>query len=166
MAGNGLSNPNLGRVKLTDLIASEGVPSDTYKLSVSTLLQSLAQYSAAIVQFLPNDAALLRCCLESARPYFNQKPSHPSADVIHINDSREWCKTSGYSADPQMWQESYDYRPGMTPTELNNDVESPLLDWLIYLSYLEKHDVVVVLICTCAFLLRQLDHVARSRCCE
>ncbi|XP_021970850.1 uncharacterized protein LOC110865832 [Helianthus annuus] len=118
MAGNGLSN--LGRVKLTDLVASEGLPSDTYKLSVSTLSQSLAQYSAAIIQFPANEAALLRCCLESARPYFNQKPSYPSA--ADINDSREWCKTSGYSADPQMWQESYDYRPGMTP---NNDIEFP-----------------------------------------
>lgn len=123
MAGNGLSN--LGRVKLTDLIASEGLPSDTYKLSVSTLSQSLAQYSAVIIQFPANDGALLRCCLESARPYFNQKPSYPSADMIHINDSREWCKTSGYSADPQMWQESYDYRPGITPTEPNNDIEFP-----------------------------------------
>ncbi|KAL8208973.1 hypothetical protein R6Q57_008385 [Mikania cordata] len=123
MAGNGLSN--LGRVKLTDLIASEGLPSDTYKLSVSTLSQSLAQYSAAIIQFPASDGALLRCCLESARPYFNQKPSYPSADLIQMNDSREWCKTSGYSADPQMWQESYAYRPGITPTEPNIDIEFP-----------------------------------------
>ncbi|XP_076957418.1 uncharacterized protein LOC143632885 [Bidens hawaiensis] len=122
MAGNGLSN--LGRVKLTDLIPSEGLPSDTYKLSVSTLSQSLAQYSAAIIQFPPTDAALLRCSLESARPYFNQKPSYPPPDTIHIHDSREWCKTSGYSANPQMWQESYDYRPGVTPTE-PNDIEFP-----------------------------------------
>lgn len=123
MAGNGL--PNLGRVKLTDLIASEGLPSDTYKLSVSTLSQSLAQYSAAIIQLPASDAAILRCCMESARPYFNQKPPYPPADMIHINDSREWCKTSGYSADPQLWQESYDYRPGLTSIEPNNDIELP-----------------------------------------
>lgn len=98
MASNGL--PNIGRVKLTDLIPSEGLPSDTYKLSVATLSQSLAQYSAAIIQFPACDGALMRCCLESARPYFNQKNPYPSADMIHINDSREWCKTSGYSADP------------------------------------------------------------------
>ncbi|XP_071725749.1 uncharacterized protein [Rutidosis leptorrhynchoides] len=120
MAGNGL--PNLGRVKLTDLIASEGVPSDTYKLSVSTLSQSLAQYSAAIIQLPANDGALLRCCLESARSYFSQKSPYPPADVL---DSREWCKTSGYSADPHLWQESYDYRPGLTSIEPNNDIELP-----------------------------------------
>lgn len=40
--------------------------------------------------------------------------------MIHTtNDSRggEWCKTSGYYSDPQSWQESYDYRPGLTFTD-------------------------------------------------
>ena len=36
--------PSLGCVKLTDLVPCEGLPSDSYKLSVSTLSQSLAQY--------------------------------------------------------------------------------------------------------------------------
>uniref|UniRef100_A0A5B6ZPV9 2-oxoglutarate (2OG) and Fe(II)-dependent oxygenase superfamily protein n=1 Tax=Davidia involucrata TaxID=16924 RepID=A0A5B6ZPV9_DAVIN len=123
MAGNGL--PSLGRVKLTDLIASEGLPSDSYKLSVSTLSQSLAQYSAAIIQLPTSDGALLRSCLESSRLYFHQRPSYPSADMIHSNESREWCKTSGYFADPQLWQETYDFRPGLTPTEPNNEMEFP-----------------------------------------
>ena len=35
MAGSGLTS--LGRVKLTDLVPYEGLPSDSYKLSVSTL---------------------------------------------------------------------------------------------------------------------------------
>ncbi|XP_059661837.1 uncharacterized protein LOC132307950 isoform X1 [Cornus florida] len=123
MAGNGL--PSLGRVKLTDLIASEGLPSDSYKLSVSTLSQSLVQYSAAIIQLPVGDGALLRSCLESARLYFHQRPSYPSADMIHTNDSREWCKTSGYYADPHLWQETYDFRPGLTLTEANNEMEFP-----------------------------------------
>ena len=110
MAGNGL--PSLGRVKLSDLIPSEGLPSDSYKLSVSTLSQSLAQYSAAIIQLAPTDAALLRSSLESAHLYFNQRPSYPTSDMIHTNDSRDWCKTSGYYAYPQLWQETYDFRPG------------------------------------------------------
>ena len=42
MASSGL--PSLGHVKLTDLVPYEGLPSDSYKLSVSTLSQSLAQY--------------------------------------------------------------------------------------------------------------------------
>ncbi|KAF9587601.1 hypothetical protein IFM89_004433 [Coptis chinensis] len=122
MAGTGLSS--LGRVKLTDLIASEGLPSDSYKISISTLSQSLAQYSAAIIQLPAIDAALLRSGLESARLYFQQRASYPSSDMILAN-SREWCKTSGYYADPQLWQETYDYRPGLTPTEPNNTIEFP-----------------------------------------
>lgn len=123
MAGNDL--PSLARVKLSDLIPSEGLPSDLYKLSVSTLSQSLAQYSAAIIQLCPTDAALMRASLESAHLYFHQRPSYPSADTIQTNDSREWCKTSGYYVDPQLWQETYDFRPGLTPTEPENEMEFP-----------------------------------------
>ncbi|CAM8948846.1 unnamed protein product [Rhodiola kirilowii] len=123
MAGNDL--PSLGRVKLTDLIPTEGLPSDSYKLSVSTLSQSLSQYSAAIVQLPASDAALLRSCLDSARLYFNQKAPYPDADLIHTNDSPEWCKSYGYYADPQLWLENYDYRPGLAPVESSNGVEFP-----------------------------------------
>lgn len=123
MEGNGL--PTLGRVKLVDLIPCEGLPSDSYKLSVSTLSQSLAQFSAAVIQFPINDGALLRSCLESTHLYFQSKSSFPSADSIQPNDSREWCKTSGYRADPQMLQETYDFRPGLTPTESGNEIEIP-----------------------------------------
>ncbi|KAJ8900687.1 hypothetical protein K2173_025498 [Erythroxylum novogranatense] len=121
MANNGL--PALGRVKLSDLIPSEGIPSDSYKLSISTLSQSLAQYSAAIIQFSASEGALLRSGLDSARLYFHQRSLYPSADMIHTGDSREWCKTTGYYADPQLWQENYDYRPGLTPIESNNAIE-------------------------------------------
>lgn len=117
MAGNDL--PSLARVKLADLVPSEGLASDSYKLSVSTLSQSLAQYSAAIVQFSTSDGALLRSGLDSARLYFHKRASFPSNEMMQTNDSREWCKTSGYYADPQLWQETYDYRPGLTPTEPN-----------------------------------------------
>ncbi|KAL8463908.1 hypothetical protein ACS0TY_033739 [Phlomoides rotata] len=123
MAGNGL--PTLGRVKLVDLIPSEGLPSDLYKLSVSTLSQSLAQYSAAIIQFPLKDGAILRSCLESSRLYFHHKPSFPPADSLQHDDPREWRKTSGYRADPHMWQETYDFRPGITPTEPSNEIEIP-----------------------------------------
>ncbi|KAK1393152.1 2-oxoglutarate and Fe(II)-dependent oxygenase superfamily protein [Heracleum sosnowskyi] len=97
MESNGL--PTLARVKLTDLIATEGLPSDTYRLSIATLSQSLAHYSAAIIQ-LPGD-------------------------ISHTNDSREWCKTSGYYADSHLWQETYDFRPGLTLTGPNNEFEFP-----------------------------------------
>lgn len=116
MAGTDL--PSLGRVKLSDLIPSEGLPSDSYRLSVSTLSQSLAQYSAAIIQFSACEGSLLRSGLDSSRLYFHQRASsYPPNDIIQTNDSREWCKTSGYYSDPQLWQETYDFRPGLTPTE-------------------------------------------------
>ncbi|GAV74871.1 hypothetical protein CFOL_v3_18351 [Cephalotus follicularis] len=123
MAGNGL--PSLGRVKLADLVPSEGLPSDSYKISVSTLSQSLAQYSAAIIQFSGSDGALLRSGLDSARFYFHQRASYPPADMNYTNDSREWCKTSGYYADTQLWQEAYDYRPGLTLMDPSNIMELP-----------------------------------------
>ncbi|PRQ30605.1 hypothetical protein RchiOBHm_Chr5g0026471 [Rosa chinensis] len=84
MAGSVL--PSLGRVKLADLVPSEGLPSDSYKLSVSTLSQSLAQYSAAIVQFSVSDGALLRSGLDSARLYFHQSASYPAPDIVPTND--------------------------------------------------------------------------------
>ncbi|KAE8681150.1 2-oxoglutarate (2OG) and Fe(II)-dependent oxygenase superfamily protein isoform 1 [Hibiscus syriacus] len=117
--------PSLGRVKLTDLVTSEGLPSDSYKLLVSTLSQSFAQYSASIIQFPARDGALLRSGLDSARFYFHQREAYPPADMIHTNDSREWCKTSGYYADPQLWQETYDFRPGLTLLEPGNGMEFP-----------------------------------------
>ncbi|KAK9133921.1 hypothetical protein Scep_013449 [Stephania cephalantha] len=123
MAGTGLSS--LGRVKLIDLIQSEGLPSESYKISVSTLSQSLTQYSAAIIQLPAVDGALLRSGIESARLYFHQKPSYPTAEMVNANDPCDWCKTSGYYTDPQLWQETYDYRPGLTPTEPNNTMELP-----------------------------------------
>lgn len=122
MAGTDL--PSIGRVRLTDLIASEGLPSDSYKISLLTLTQSLAQYSAAIIQLPSSDGALLRSGLESARFFFHQR-AFPAAEMVQTNDPREWCKTSGYYADHQLWQEIYDYRPGLTPTEPNGALEFP-----------------------------------------
>ncbi|KAL4200896.1 hypothetical protein AMTRI_Chr02g213410 [Amborella trichopoda] len=122
MAGTGL--PTLGRIRLSDLIASDGLPSDSYKISVSTLSQSLAQYSAAIIQLPPGEEALLRSALESARLYFHQR-TYTSPDIRRSNDPRGWCKTSGYYTDPQLWLETYDYRPGLTPTEPTSPMEFP-----------------------------------------
>lgn len=115
---------SIGRVRLIDLISSEGLPSESYKISVSTLAESFAQFSAAIIQFPISDSALLRSGLESARLFFHQR-AYPSAEMVHTSDPREWCRTSGYYADPQLWHETYDYRPGLTPTEPNGELEFP-----------------------------------------
>ncbi|XP_062188438.1 uncharacterized protein LOC133891717 isoform X1 [Phragmites australis] len=114
----------LCRVRLVDLMAHEGLPSDNYRISVSTLTQSLAQYSAAIIQLPSADGALLRSGLESARLFFLQL-GYNLSEVDHSDDAHEWCKTSGYYADPQMWLEKYDYRPGITVTEPNGAMELP-----------------------------------------
>jgi hypothetical protein len=115
---------SLGCVRLVDLAAQEGLPSDSYKICVSTLAQSLVQYSAAIILLPPVDGALLRCGLDSARLFFHQQ-GYNSSEVVHSDGTREWCKTSGYYANPQMWLEMYDYRPGITVTEPNGAMELP-----------------------------------------
>lgn len=120
----GMVLPSIGHVRLTDLVASEGLPSETYKVSVSTLMHSLAQYSAVIVQLPPNDCALLKSGLESARPFFHHR-EYSAGEMGHTSDSHEWCRTSGYYSDPQSWQEIYDYRPGLTPTEPIGTMEFP-----------------------------------------
>lgn len=121
-AGNILAS--LGRVHLVDLMAFEGMPSDNYKICVSTLMQSLAHYSAAIIQLSPADGALLRSGLDSARFFFHQR-GYSSNEVVHSDDAREWCKTSGYYFDPQMCLEMYDYRPGITDTDPSSAMELP-----------------------------------------
>ncbi|KAL6862154.1 hypothetical protein ACP4OV_016803 [Aristida adscensionis] len=120
--GNVLAS--LGRVRLSDLAVSEGLPSDNYKMCVSALTQSLAQYSAAIIQLSQAESALLRSGLDSARLYFHQR-GYCSSEAVHSDDAGEWCKTSGYYVDPQMWLEMYDYRPGITVTEPRGAMELP-----------------------------------------
>jgi len=115
---------SLGRVRLVDLTACEGLPTDNYKICVSTLMQSLAQYSAAIIQLPPAEGALLRSGLDSAGLFFHQR-GYNSGEAVHLDDAREWCKTSGYYVDHQMWLETYDYRPGVTATEPNGAMELP-----------------------------------------
>ncbi|KAH1210903.1 hypothetical protein GmHk_15G045105 [Glycine max] len=79
--------PSLGRVKLTDLVPWNGLASDSYKISVSILSHSLAQFSAVIVQFPASDGAILRSGLESARMYFHQRETYPPADIINPGES-------------------------------------------------------------------------------
>ncbi|KAF9587648.1 hypothetical protein IFM89_004480, partial [Coptis chinensis] len=88
----------LGCVKLTDLIASGGLPSDSYKISISTLSQSLAQYSAAIIQLPAVDAQI----------YTHQIIKEKMQKNKNKNDT-----TFLFT------------RPGLTSTEPNNTIEFP-----------------------------------------
>ncbi|TQD75711.1 hypothetical protein C1H46_038763 [Malus baccata] len=45
--------------------------------------------------------------------------------MVNNNDPCDWCKTSGCNADPPLWLETYDYRPGHTPLEPDNTMEFP-----------------------------------------
>lgn len=121
----GIIQPSFPRLRLNDLITSEGLPSESYKVSVSTLMQSLSQYSAIIVQLPSTDGALLKSGLESSRLFFHQREYTSSDNMVHSSDSQEWCRTSGYYSDPQSWHEVYDYRPGLTPTEPNGSMDFP-----------------------------------------
>ncbi|KAH9554240.1 hypothetical protein CY35_08G054000 [Sphagnum magellanicum] len=101
------------RVRLMDLIAADGLPSDAYKHAVTSLAHSLRNSNAAIIQLSPGDDVLLRCVLDSVRMFFNQKPI-VSPESIHAEDPQDWSRTVGYYAESQRLREVYDYRPGRT----------------------------------------------------
>jgi isopenicillin N synthase-like dioxygenase len=101
------------RVRLMDLVAADGLPSDAYKHAVAMLAQSLRNSNAAIIQLSPGDEVLLRCVLDSVRMFFHQKPI-VGPELIHTEDTQDWNQTSGYFADSQHAREVYDYRPGRT----------------------------------------------------
>eukprot|EP00252_Welwitschia_mirabilis_P018984 TRINITY_DN4272_c0_g1_i1.p1 TRINITY_DN4272_c0_g1~~TRINITY_DN4272_c0_g1_i1.p1 ORF type:complete len:478 (+),score=94.40 TRINITY_DN4272_c0_g1_i1:707-2140(+) len=120
MSGAGL--PSLGRVRLLDLVPTDGIPTDRYKFAVSTLSQSLARYYAAIIELPIGDDVVLRCVVDSTRMFFHQRP-YPVPEIMHTADLQEWNKTSGYFTDAQIWRETFDYRPGQTPMEPGSAAE-------------------------------------------
>lgn len=67
------------RVRLADLVASDGAPTSTYLRAVEALSGSLTKHNAAIIELGTEDAALMRCGLEAARFYFRTKSAHVSS---------------------------------------------------------------------------------------
>ncbi|KAL2622055.1 hypothetical protein R1flu_002260 [Riccia fluitans] len=122
MSQAGLTTP--GRVRLVDLLASDGVASESYKQAVISLSQSLTRFSLAIIQLQPGDEVLLRCVLDSVRMFFHQRPA-PGPDSVHTDDPQDWNRTVGYYYEPQHMRELYDYRPGRASLEANNGTELP-----------------------------------------
>jgi hypothetical protein len=108
------------RVRLMDLVAADGLPSDAYKHAVAMLAQSLRNSNAAIIQMSPGDEVLLRCVLDSVRMFFHQKPI-VGPESIHTEDTQDWNQTSGYFADSQHAREVYDYRPGRTSSAASSE---------------------------------------------
>ncbi|KAI3744136.1 hypothetical protein L1987_57212 [Smallanthus sonchifolius] len=63
----------LARVRLSDLVPSEGVPTDSYLRAVESLSGSLTRHNAVVIELGMEDGALMRCGLESARLYFRTR---------------------------------------------------------------------------------------------
>lgn len=122
MAATGITSP--AHVRLTDLVAADGLPSDGYKHAVATLAQSLKYFNAAIIQVPASDDVLLRCVLDSVRMFFHQKPI-VGPDAVHSEDPQDWNRTVGYFAEPQHARENFDYRPGRTAVEGASLVDLP-----------------------------------------
>lgn len=99
-----------GRARMIDLIAADGLSSDSYNDAVTTLSQSLAKYNFAIIQLPIGDDVLVKCVLDSARMFFHQRPI-PSPGSQQ-GDQVDWNRSSGYYAQPHHVCEVYDYRPG------------------------------------------------------
>lgn len=117
----GITSP--ARVRLTDLVATDGMPSESYKHAVSVLSQSLRNFNAAIIQVPYADDVLLRCVLDSVRMFFHKKTAivqgasdsaseAAAAAAIGAEDPQSWNRTAGYYAEPQHARETYDFRPG------------------------------------------------------
>ncbi|KAK6160528.1 hypothetical protein DH2020_003909 [Rehmannia glutinosa] len=58
------------RIRLSDILPYDGVPMAPYIRAVDALSTSLVRHNAAVIELGSDDAALLRCALESARFYF------------------------------------------------------------------------------------------------
>nr|GMD67689.1 Zinc finger, RING/FYVE/PHD-type [Ipomoea batatas] len=63
----------LARVKLSDILPYDGAPAGGYLRAVEALSSSLMRHNAAVIELGAEDAALLRCGLESARFYFKTR---------------------------------------------------------------------------------------------
>lgn len=63
----------LTRVRLSDILPYDGAPVGRYSRAVEALSGSLMRYNAAVIELGLEDAAVLRCGLESARFYFKTR---------------------------------------------------------------------------------------------
>ncbi|KAA8532222.1 hypothetical protein F0562_032253 [Nyssa sinensis] len=63
----------LARVRFSDIVPCDGAPSGPYVRAVEALSGSLMRHNAALIELASEDAALMRCGLESARLYFRTR---------------------------------------------------------------------------------------------
>ncbi|MCO5564833.1 hypothetical protein L7F22_018501 [Adiantum nelumboides] len=97
----------LPRIKLSEILPEDGAASLEYTKTVEDLWGSLARHGAAIVELNAEDAALVRCALESAKLYFRTRtPSSNSPPP----SPRPISKFTGYIG--SSLKETYYYRAG------------------------------------------------------
>lgn len=94
----------LSRIKLAEILPEDGAASPEFANAVEELWGCLARHGAAIVELSAEDAALVRCALESAKLYFRTRVSG-SAPA-----SPPSSKFVGYTASGS--RETYHYRAG------------------------------------------------------
>lgn len=109
----------LSRIKLTDILPEDGAPSPVYAKAVEDLSSCLARHGAAIIELSAEDAALVRCALESAKLYFRTR-AHASGGSATA--TQPWGHNlSGYVASGS--REMYYYRAGRNL--IGEEVEHP-----------------------------------------
>ncbi|KAL2226637.1 UNVERIFIED_CONTAM: hypothetical protein Sindi_2022400 [Sesamum indicum] len=84
------------RIRLSDILPYDGTPMGPYIRAVDALSNSLMRHNAAVIELGPEDAALLRCALESARLYFRTR----KAVEALIGDGRNSYDSVDYVATP------------------------------------------------------------------
>ncbi|KAG6543369.1 hypothetical protein Mapa_015283 [Marchantia paleacea] len=112
---------SLTRVKLADMLPEDGAPSGVYTRTVENLSTSLVRHNAAVIELNGEDAALVRCALESAKLYFRSRGG--SGGQVQSWGGPDWTKSSGYVATPS--RDLYLYRAGNTGRSNFDDVEPP-----------------------------------------
>ena len=98
------SGCSLPRIKLVDILPEDGPPTGVYTRAVEELSSCLARHGAAIMELNGEDAALVRCALESATLYFRTRAQSAQWS------GGGWSKTAGYV--PSSSRDMYYYRAG------------------------------------------------------
>lgn len=86
------------------MLPEDGAASGVYTRAVEELSLSLARNNAAIIELNGEDAALVRCALDSAKLYFRSRKPNPAWDTS------DWINLSGYATAPN--KDMYYYRAG------------------------------------------------------
>lgn len=71
----------LARVRLSDITPYDGAPGGPYVKAVEALSGSLMRHNATVIELGSEDAALMRCALESARLFFRTRAQRVSNGV-------------------------------------------------------------------------------------